>query len=143
FGVVVGAMGQFIKFVDEAVSLPQNFRGVLQIAWSGATPGYAVGLLLYPNGTLAAVPVVPVGNSSASVTEVFPHTADGVIPGFAYVGQIVLVNGDSRDIQVSVETFGDNGAPLSFNFEVVGVAPPDPGSVVLLTVPANSMRVLR
>ncbi|MBI4456476.1 MAG: hypothetical protein HY644_11310 [Acidobacteria bacterium] len=141
-------MGQFLKFLDEVVNFPPNFRGLLLITWSDTSVqgwGSVVGLLLYPNGVLAAVPITRSGASTGSATtaDVFPHTADGQIPGFDYVAQIILMNGDGRDLDSKLEFLDDAGNPVAMNLEVVGVAPSQSSNTFQVRVPAKGIRVLR
>ncbi|MBI3940880.1 MAG: hypothetical protein HY315_08600, partial [Acidobacteria bacterium] len=148
FAIQIDPMGQFLKFLDEAVSLPVNFRGLVLITWADTSVqgwGSVVGLLLYPNGVLAAVPITRSGSStgSATTTDAFPHTADGQIPGFEYVAQIILMNGDARDLDSRLEFFDDAGAPVAMNLEAVGVSPAQSGSTFQIRVPAKGIRVLR
>lgn len=148
FPIEIVPTGQLVRFLNEVVQLPANFRGLLHIAWTdSAVPGWGlvVGLVLYSNGTLATVPVVRAGTSTGTATtaDVFPHTADGQAGGFDYIAQIVVGNGDTRDLDVKLEFIGSDGNPLPFSLEVVGVSGPRLDSVFQVTVPAKGVRVLR
>lgn len=158
FSVQVPANGQVVKFLNELVQLPANFRGLLQIDWSTAGNGIMMGLAQYPDGVLAAVPVLRANRSTTKSSPelpdspplvtfcgstMFAHFAAGRTPAFDYLGQIVLANGESRTSSPRLRIFDNSGSPIAFGMATAGETAQQSASIFNLSVPPKGIRVLR